>query len=239
MNDVETILIEDNFFDHNGWLDGEQYSTTAPTIYNHNVYLNTGTSGVVIHQNISARASSDGFKARGGGKVVNNLLLGNGININMNGYGHEGVDTTVRYNVVMKSLNQPLHGPAANFGHNERDWGVSFGWVNEDPLNVVGNVVAHSSAGGYALSSACRDIPACLDGHIFYGWGDEPNTVGDFPDPERNLESYLTLIGETATLDSFLEEARTQSRGNWRPEFTAAVINNYVREGFGVVFEAD
>ena len=239
MNEVEDVLIEGNFLDHNGWLSSEEYPTTAPTIYNHNIYLNSETTGVVLHQNITTRASADGFKARGGGKIINNLAMGNGININMNYYAHEGVETTVRYNVVMKSLNQALHGPASSYGHHNRDWGVSFGWVNEDPVNVVGNIVAHSPEGGSALTDACRAIPACLEGHVFYSWGEEPDSEGDFPDPKRNLESYLTSIGETATFEAFLKEARKQSKANWRPEYTAAVINDYIREGFGVVFEAE
>jgi hypothetical protein len=37
------------------------------------------------------------------------------------------------------------------------------------------------------------------------------------------------------TFEAFLAAAREQSRSNWRPELTAAAVNDYIREGFGVV----
>ena len=240
MNEVDEILIEENLLDHNGWLSPDSdHPTTAPTIYNHNVYLNSNTTHVVLHGNITARASADGFKARGGGAVINNLALADGIPININGYGHEGVETTARYNVVMDSLNLPLHGPPEASGHLERDWGIYFGAIDIALMDVVGNIVAHSPGGHRPVASACEAIPECVAGHIVYAWGEDPNTEGDFPDPERDLESYLSSIGETATLEAFLAEARKQSRANWRPELTAQAVNDYIREGFGVVMEEE
>ena len=29
-------------------------------------------------------------------------------------------------------------------------------------------------------------------------------------------------------------EVRQQSRGNWRPEFSATAVNQWIREGFGI-----
>jgi len=235
MNEVEHILIEENLLDHNGWLSGgSDHPTTAPTIYNHNIYLNADTRHVVVHGNITARSSADGVKARGGGAVINNLAIGDGIPININGYGLDGVETTARYNVVMKSLNLPLHGPESSSGHLERDWGIYFGAIDEAQMDVVGNIVAHSPNGKRPVADACLAIPACVEGHIVYNWGSDDNTAGDFPEPERNLESYLTGIGETATLEHYLSEARLQSRSRWRTDLTAAAINTYIREGFGV-----
>lgn len=236
MNEVDEVLIEENLLDHNGWLSAESdHPTTAPTIYNHNIYLNTDTTNVVVHGNITARSSADGVKARGGGAVLNNLAIGDGIPINVNGYGHEGVETTARYNVVMKSLDLPLHGPPESSGHQERDWGIYFGALDPDTLDVVGNIIAHSPGGHRPIADACQAIDACVAGHIVYDWGDDPDTPGDYPDPDRDLESYLSTLGETPTFEAFLAAAREQSRSNWRPELTAAAVNDYIREGFGVV----
>jgi len=237
MFQIQDAIIEENLFDHNGWLDSEVYPTTAPTIYNHNVYLNFETDGVVLHRNISTRAASDGFKVRGGGKAINNLLLANGIHINMNGVATEGVETTMRYNVMLKSLEQPLEGPAESFGGYERDWGVAIGWVNENPLDITGNLVIHSPGGGEALAGVCRESSGCNEGHIVYNWGEEENTVADFPEPERNLESYLSSIGDTPTFEFFLEQVRSQSKSNWKSQYTAAAVNDYIREGFGIEME--
>lgn len=238
MNEVDEILIEENLLDHNGWLSGGMdYPTTAPTIYNHNIYLNSDTTNVWIHRNISARGSADGFKTRGGGHVIDNLLLGNGINININGYGHPDVDQTARYNVVLASLGLPLHGPAENSGHIPRDWGIHFGEITEELLDVEGNIVAHSPEGKQAVSNNCEALPACAGGVIVYGWGDDPDSPGPFGDPQRGIETYMESLGETATLEAFLVEARQQSRDDWRPAYTAGAVNGWVREGFGVVME--
>ncbi|MFO0831781.1 MAG: hypothetical protein U0637_08035 [Phycisphaerales bacterium] len=55
-----------------------------------------------------------------------------------------------------------------------------------------------------------------------------------FPDPERTVGTYMASLGMEPTLDAFLREARKQSRTNWRPEFTAQAVNQYIREGFGM-----
>ncbi len=236
MNEVDEILLEENLLDHNGWMsEGMDFPTTAPTIYNHNVYLNSDTTHVYLHRNISARGSADGFKARGGGHVLKNLLLGNGINININGYSHPDVDQTARYNVVLGSLGLDLHGPPKASGHNPRDWGIHFGDINESLLDATGNIVAHSPDGQRAMTNGCAAIPACADGHIIYDWGTDPDSPGPFTDPSRSLETYMEEQGLTPSLEAFLAEARQQSRENWRREFTAAAVNEYVREGFDVV----
>ena len=62
--------------------------------------------------------------------------------------------------------------------------------------------------------------------------------VTTFPDPERTIESYALAMGLNPTgyqdgLEKFLSEARKQSRFNWRKEYTALSVINYIREGFG------
>ncbi len=59
-------------------------------------------------------------------------------------------------------------------------------------------------------------------------------TPSSFPDPDRNLESYDAMIGGAGTLEAFLREARLQQKGNWRFNYTAAPVNSYIREGFGI-----
>lgn len=60
------------------------------------------------------------------------------------------------------------------------------------------------------------------------------NTPPSFPDPDRTIAGYMAHLGMTPTLEAFLSEAREQSRNNWRPEFTAAAVNRWIREGFGM-----
>jgi hypothetical protein len=53
-----------------------------------------------------------------------------------------------------------------------------------------------------------------------------------FVDPDRTLETYMESLGLEATYEAFMTEAVGQSKYNWRPEFTAAATNAYIRAGF-------
>ena len=45
-----------------------------------------------------------------------------------------------------------------------------------------------------------------------------------FVDSYRTLATYHGSIGETATYESFIEQAKLQSKDNWREEYTALPI---------------
>jgi len=60
-----------------------------------------------------------------------------------------------------------------------------------------------------------------------------------FADPSRNVAGYHGSLGREATLEAFLQEAYKQSRHNWRPEYTAAAVIEYVREGFRPVTDVE
>jgi hypothetical protein len=51
-------------------------------------------------------------------------------------------------------------------------------------------------------------------------------------DGNRTVESDMASLGEEATLEAFITEAKAQSRQNWRPAYTAAAVNDYVRQGY-------
>ena len=57
-----------------------------------------------------------------------------------------------------------------------------------------------------------------------------------YNDPKRTVESYHESLGGKGTLEAFLDEARQQSRSNWRESYTAAAVNGYIRDGFGFAF---
>jgi len=58
--------------------------------------------------------------------------------------------------------------------------------------------------------------------------------VAQFPDPGRTIATYHQSIGGGSSLEAFLAQARQQSRTNWRAQYTAAVVNDYFRAGFGL-----
>lgn len=59
-------------------------------------------------------------------------------------------------------------------------------------------------------------------------------TTISFPDASRTIETYCAKIGIPKTINDFMLEARKQSRFNWKQEFRATIVNDYMREGFGL-----
>lgn len=53
-------------------------------------------------------------------------------------------------------------------------------------------------------------------------------------EPTRGIEAYMASMGQTATVQAFMVEARQQSKNYWRPEFTARHVNQWVRDGFAM-----
>lgn len=95
---VDNLFIEQNIFDHNGWNMNERGA--EPTIFNHNVYIQSSCSGVQALDNIISNASSHGIQMRPGGVVVGNLFYKNAINVLL---GNEDFETTgaVNSNVIL------------------------------------------------------------------------------------------------------------------------------------------
>jgi hypothetical protein len=55
-----------------------------------------------------------------------------------------------------------------------------------------------------------------------------------FPEAGRTIGSYMVSQAMTGTTEAFMIEARRQSKLLWRPEFTAAAVNDYLRAGFAM-----
>lgn len=74
--------------------------------------------------------------------------------------------------------------------------------------------------------------------HDFSAWVSHSGETGSsltqvaFPHPERDISTYMSSLGGTPSLDGFLTQARAQSRWNWRDEYSAQAVNEYIREGF-------
>lgn len=98
---------------------------------------------------------------------------------------------------------------------------LSQGWFfTQGPQTVIDQATWAQRTGQAALATNERDQSLA--------------NVPSFPDAGRNINSYASSIGLDGSLEAFLAEARKQSRANWRPELTAAAVNRYIREGFGL-----
>lgn len=53
-------------------------------------------------------------------------------------------------------------------------------------------------------------------------------------DQQGSIERYMAHLGLDPTFEAFVKEVRKQSKGNWRPEFSAAAVNDWVRQEFAL-----
>lgn len=75
-DEIDGLLIEENFLDHNGWHD--TVVGAEATAFNHNLYLTHGLINTTIRGNISSRGSSMGIKFQpvdGDHTIENNLFV--------------------------------------------------------------------------------------------------------------------------------------------------------------------
>lgn len=133
------------------------------------------------------------------------------------------------------------------------------GGVSLLPGNQVdSNEIQMENAQGYCVSNYNNFQNLTFTGNMYHnvnapsdwfspggdyaGWlsasGETGSTVIDinYTDPERNIASYLLSVGESGTLDDFLQFRRLLSKDNWDARFTAEEVNRYIREGFNMAF---
>jgi len=96
---VDGLLIEECVFDRNGW--NPSVSGADPTIFNHNIYIQTSCSKLNVRDNIISEASSHGVQARPGGNITGNLFYRNSISLLL---GNEEMQTSgiIQGNVILE-----------------------------------------------------------------------------------------------------------------------------------------
>lgn len=72
IDNVDSILFEDNVIDHNGWSETIAGATTNG--FRHNTYFQVGNRNLIFRNNIVSRAAATGGSFRCGGIIHNNLF---------------------------------------------------------------------------------------------------------------------------------------------------------------------
>ena len=90
---------------------------------------------------------------------------------------------------------------------------------------------------GAGVPAARQDPVAIWTGRemiVWGGWDGAARGDGGRYTPPINLTvgTYNASLGGPSTLEAFLAEARQQSKSNWRDEYTAQAVADYIREGF-------
>ncbi|MCR6630369.1 MAG: DUF1349 domain-containing protein [Magnetospirillum sp.] len=229
---VQGYLIEENFFDHNGW--NETVANAGANMYNHNIYVqNTNSEGGVMVGNIIARASAHGLQARSGGIVSRNLFINNAIGVNLGGekaptdpdvytYPNSLVDNVVLNGRTMHPTNMSAPRSAAVYGIDAV--------VSLIPgIFVDGNIVANRVGNGTNLAYTNTNMA----NNISYKWQASLDTTNSsWPHPDDDMGDYYASIGGSNSTTAYLQFLRNRPVGSLPWNMTAYAAINYIRAGF-------
>ncbi len=234
---VDGILIEDNLFDHNGW--NKDIPEAEATKFNHNMYIQWDNVGnnIVVKNNISARASSHGIMGRPGGIYEDNLSLENSISLSFGYHDHpwKAGDFAIARNNVL--FGGKLMDPDDIYSLDTKAvWGLDFDsdiGNQHANIDVERNVVAHAKHFGPSNMSITQRDDVNYSGNIIYKWTEtEEMENPGWSNPELSIGTYMESLGLTSTLEAFLDQCRSRKLNQWNLQFTAPVVNNYIRAGF-------
>jgi hypothetical protein len=235
---INGLLIEECVMDHNGWR--EDVPGATPTIFGHNIYIQTNCQNVVTRGIISARAAATGMQQRSGGLCEDHLFLQNPLGIVM------GTQGTIQRCVVLDSRDVNAENPRglgietanSNGPFMVRDnicmWRTSPGSWNIDALandHAANTTFQHNivwkwrtaEGNGSPLWGACNPPPTLIDN----------NLEQTAPWVERSIGTYMEeVVSTSGGLAEFMTQARQQSRQRWLLEFTAGAVDAYVRTGW-------
>ena len=236
---VDGLLMEENTFDHNGW--NEDISGAEATIFNHNMYIQYNNIGnnLIARNNIVARASSHGLMGRSGGLYENNLLVENSVNIS-SGYNDNalaaGATALIKDNVIQYGKRMDPTG--LNSGTSAAVYGIHVDNNSFDnagtSITIENNIVANVKDTLGAALLGIKDLAeVTYTSNAIYDWNPpEDMTDVSWTRPEAGIPEYMTSIGETATLQAFLDMQRARPLNIYSANYTALQANNYFRAGF-------
>ena len=237
------LVLDGNLFDHNGR--NPSVPDAGPTMFNHNIYIQTTNGPATLNNNISANASSHGAQVRSGGTITDNLFVRNPIELLYG--GKEGVSGI--FGVSAGTVSGNVFTEANDIdANNLRGWGLDVN-PTAGPVQIINNIFTHATSGvGFGVNLEASVSDDEVTNNIFYRWNNPINNVDSssnvfsnnqidqagYLDPSRTVATYSASLGYAADLNAFLAEARLQRKDNWNPQLTANAVNQYIREGFNV-----
>jgi hypothetical protein len=160
---TDGLTVERSVFDHNGWKDAD----AVATIFNHDLYINTGAKNVTVRNNIIARGANNGLLLRAGGTIQDNLFIGNSVAGIV-----DNTDSTITGNVVLGSV--PVPGVPQ---------GVGFNVETDTSAYIANNIIAHdmnSGTGGIAGIAINNDAAhITVENNTIYDWRNGINNGGN------------------------------------------------------------
>ncbi len=160
------VLLEENVFDHNGW--NPDIPGAEPTLFNQNIYLQTSTTGVEFHGNITSRASAAGVQMRRGGHASRNLVYANPLGMRFGYMTLEWPEDAASGSLTQNAI---LGGPLATSEIPGSGVGVYIERAKDTIFkdNVVAELDGGSVNWAFAIVGYARDIQ--FERNAVFDWG--------------------------------------------------------------------
>lgn len=218
LHQVANVLVSECVIDRNGYI-GSGFGTSS--IFNHNLYTSTESTGVVFYENISTRAGSDGVKLRAGGLIYGNFFLQNPINIK-SGWD-DADDPAPRTNGQTLIAKNVILGASDILPSSSRGWGIVV--ANGVGGGVLDNIVANATGlQGTALHLDGTYFTIGINGfdvrnNTFYEPGNDNGGAVMFEGTLTQLRGVAftgNIVDETGTSEPLIRHFSTPVSGQFR-----------------------
>ncbi len=170
IDNVDSILFEDNVIDHNGW--SETIAGATANGFRHNTYFQVGNRNLIFRNNIVSRAAATGGSFRCGGIIHNNLFLSNPQNIQLGTFEStlnwptEFRTGEVSYNVILDSRPEGF----------DQGRGIDIHRIKNAKIHH--NIIAHfTPISQYNNAIIVDETEGCnLSQNIIYNWGNNQSS---------------------------------------------------------------
>lgn len=235
MSEVAGYLIEENFFDHNGW--SETVPGAGANMFNHNAYIQyDNRAGGVMRGNIFARGAAHGLQARSGGVVERNLFVLNAVSVNVGGVAAPTYPEVQEFpNAALENVilnGRTMHPSDLDYPRTAAVWGISVPgfitdvWVDD---NIVANRV---SDGSNAAFEGYENMN--FGDNISYEWDPAFDSFDPaaWPHPDADLGDYYASVDGSDSTTAYLTWLRERPPHVLSWDMTAYAAINYIRAGF-------
>lgn len=240
---AQGVLLENNFFDLNGFeldysYDASADAGQAPNQFNHNIYIQRDAGDVTLRDNFILRGASFGAQVRPGGFIEDNVFAGNNIGVNFLG-GRSTGEGSLTGNFTLFTDNVVTSGGFHTVETLEgaTTWGVD---AVGQQSTLTGNIITHLVEPGttldvdprYDATQRTAAIVNPLEERIYYNdtvvynWA-LPNGRQNAPD--ANTEGLDTAVLDQTTIENFTAQLLGKSDGS--VEELAAYLRNQVEIG--------
>jgi hypothetical protein len=214
---------------HNVVLDGGDLQSGSPRGWGW--FLADVRQGLVEHNIVAHNVSGHApipvfFDVSNNGIGVGNTTFANNVVYNWNGVSRINGDGSQIFNIQFQNNKFQNHVTAEPLLEHSQQSSTS-------TFFSAGNVFDTSAAANSCMQLAGGNIPLSTWKPLVHDTT-SVEMPAQFPDPNRTIATYHSSIGGSGNLDAFMMEARNQSKANWRTEYTAHAVNEYIRAGFGV-----